>query len=239
MRNIDIFYFGKINHGMYEIGQMDRQVAGVAFQNCRLGNIVSGEDKPVTGEMYFSAVNTVFEILIDNEEYLKTTIRDLASGKRNAAQSQDEAKRLAEIESRIFQTMKEILRFSKSLLFESPRGLSEVIGWNLNDVLESQEDFMELISKEVGRCILGGDNIPGFMALHKTDKYNEIVSLVGTIPIRQSLLNLKITAPVYTQWGIQGPSCSIITYVLLVVFCTRLKVEPYVLRQYSSIYSTI
>lgn len=222
---------------MYEIGKMNRQMANIIFQESGLGNVVSGEDKPVTGEMYFSAVNTIFKILLDDEKYLKAVI-NFETKEHNSVQPQKEPERVPGMESKPLEVIKKILHSSKCLLFENPDGLFEIKGWNPNNASVSTENFMDSISKEVGKSILGDDCIPGFMILYKTGKYHDITSLIEEIPDSLPILNLKITVPIYAQWGtLRNPSTNIATYVLLVIFCTRLKIESYVLHLYSSIWS--
>ncbi|KAG5859656.1 hypothetical protein KMI_05g08380 [Encephalitozoon hellem] len=235
---MDTVYFPEVRSEMYEIGKMNRQMADIIFQESKLGNVVSGGDKPVTGEVYFSAVNEIFKILLDDEKYLSATIRNFESKEHHIVQPQKEEGEVPGIEKKTLEVMKKILHSSRRLLFENPDGLFEVKKWNPDNASLSMENFMDSISKEVGRCILGEDPIPGFMILYKTGKYNDIVSLLEEIPHKPSILDLKITVPIYAQWDTLGnPIDSISTYVLLSIFCTRLKVESYVLHLYSSIWS--
>ncbi|AFN82975.1 hypothetical protein EROM_050420 [Encephalitozoon romaleae SJ-2008] len=222
---------------MCEIGKMNKEIANIIFQESGLGNVVSGEDKPVTGETYFSAVNTIFEILLDDEKYLKAVI-NFETKEYNSAHPQKESERVPGMESKTLEVMKQVLHSSKRLLFENPDGLFEIKRWNPNNVPVSMENFMDSISREVGKSILGDDCIPGFMILYKTGKYHDITSLIEEIPDSSAILGLKITVPIYARWGtLRNPTTNIATYVLLTIFCIRLKIESYVLHLYSSIWS--
>lgn len=231
MVHIGLVYFPETGGAMYEIGSMDRQAANTAFQNSGLRNIVYDGHVPVTGEMYFSAVSTIFRTLLENEEYLRIAIRDPAANQNGASQAEEEAGQRSWMENKVVVAMREVLGASRELLFERPDGLSEAIGNVRDNGSASWDSFTESIARETVRCVLGGDSIPGFMVYYKIGKYHDISSLVESFVDVSGFLGLRIVVPIHAGWEtVKDPVCDIATYVLLVIFCIRLKVESHVLR---------
>lgn len=217
---------------------VNKSKANSIFFGLGFGPVSSGEEKPVDGEIYFAAMGKMLEILTEtgNEAIFEMITQTPTNSQDDTAKTKEEMEKQSRMEEEIRKCMLKAMKALHKLVFESSDGLDRVIQQNSPNASQISDNPVELVAMEMMKDFLGKDRVSGFVLFLKDGRYHDILLTAEKLAKEYPILGHEFMVPV---WEFLGSStkvkCNLATYMLSVLFCVRMKIVPYVLRQQSSV----